>query len=380
MNFKRKQTAVEKDHPVRFYKIVALTFLVITLVLFGTIVFMSSKRAVITVTTKAESIEVQGTIGVNTDQKGAMIPGVVVTTTVSGEQLFQPTGTRTEDGVATGVITVHNETAATQPLVATTRFLNEDGVLFRLKHRVTVPANGTIEADVYADQEGPESEIGPSRFIIPGLSAAKQDVIYGTSEEAMTGGTRTIGVLSDTDVENARTALRDRLLEDGKAALLESHPDTQGVFRLDQFAAKPDAEIGTEVSGFTLAGDGVLSGVLYDAAALGQYADDLLQTRSVDNASIIKPADAPPAVSLASVDTASGTAALDVVYSGIATLNPDGNQLDKLMFFGKTKEEVRRYLLSLGHVFGVDIEFRPAWMRTVPHVADHIRVVVKHVE
>jgi len=50
------------------------------------------------------------------------------------------------------------------------------------------------------------------------------------------------------------------------------------------------------------------------------------------------------------------------------------------MFFGKSKDEVRRYLLKLDHVRSVDIKFKPAWIRTVPHVGEHIEIIVKEVQ
>jgi hypothetical protein len=36
--------------------------------------------------------------------------------------------------------------------------------------------------------------------------------------------------------------------------------------------------------------------------------------------------------------------------------------------------------LSMDHVHAVDIKFRPAWMQTVPHVSDHVEVVIKEVK
>jgi len=50
------------------------------------------------------------------------------------------------------------------------------------------------------------------------------------------------------------------------------------------------------------------------------------------------------------------------------------------MFFGKTRDEVRRYVISLDHVHNVDVRFQPAWMQHVPHVHDNIQIVVKEIE
>ena len=63
MTPRRKETNFAPNQPVRFYKFIALTFLIITVVLFCVIIFMSSKEATITVTT-TQGGEPQTIIGV----------------------------------------------------------------------------------------------------------------------------------------------------------------------------------------------------------------------------------------------------------------------------------------------------------------------------
>ena len=89
-------------------------------------------------------------------------------------------------------------------MVATTRLLTSEGVLFRLKDRVNVPAGGEIEVEVYADQSGIASEIGPSQFTIPGLRTDLQKLIYAVSKESMKGGIKKTGVLSVDDWSRAQ--------------------------------------------------------------------------------------------------------------------------------------------------------------------------------
>jgi predicted ATP-grasp superfamily ATP-dependent carboligase len=85
-------------------------------------------------------------------------------------------------------------------------------------------------------------------------------------------------------------------------------------------------------------------------------------------------------VSLDEYNSETGRAVIKAVGTGLVELNPESSQLQKIIFFGKTKDEIRRYLLSLDHVNGVEVKFSPAWMGTVPHVAEHVNVVVKKVE
>jgi len=140
------------------------------------------------------------------------------------------------------------------------------------------------------------------------------------------------------------------------------------------------AEIGEEVSEFTLSATMTVVGVFYAEDAVTKLASDVLMSRAIDDAEYIEPSDAPPVVTLGSYDIERGEAELNVTYTGRATINPESKQLAKIAFYGKTKDEVRRYLLSLDHVYGVDVHLRPAWTQTIPHVAEHVDIVVKQVE
>ena len=151
MTPRRKETNLDGGQSVRFYKIVALSFLFLTIALLAVIVFMSSKRATITVITKPDPVEVNSTLEINNKDEGGN--GQIVTTEVSLQKTFKPESTKEEVSVAIGFVTLHNEKDFAQPLVATTRLLSPDGILFRLKSRVTVPAQGAIDAEVYADEE-----------------------------------------------------------------------------------------------------------------------------------------------------------------------------------------------------------------------------------
>ncbi len=62
------------------------------------------------------------------------------------------------------------------------------------------------------------------------------------------------------------------------------------------------------------------------------------------------------------------------------SLDPNSKDLQRMVFYGKNEEEVRRYVLSLDHVSGVEVKFKPIWNKSVPYVADHVNIVVRQVE
>lgn len=381
MSPRRQETPLPANNqPVRFYKFVALSFLCLTLALLAVIGFMSSKRAVITVTTKDDPIEIKETVTVG-DSGPDAIEGTLVTTTVSLEQTFTPTGSKSEPAQAVGEVTLHNDTNAPQSLVATTRLLTPEGVLFRLKDKVTVPANGEVKASVHADQKGESGNIGPvARFTIPGLNEAKQKVIYGSSSAPMTGGIATVGVLSAADIEKAKKQFVQALEKKGQDELLAKHPDRPGVFSTIQSVVEDTAVTGQEVSSFTMKGRATVLGVFYNQDQVRKTAEKALQKHAIDDIGSIRTADKEPKVVFGDYKSDRQVVELTVHHNAVVTLNPESKQLQKMMFFGKSKEEVRRYLLALDHVYGVEVTFRPVWVGTVPYVPDHVQVVVKQVE
>jgi hypothetical protein len=378
MTPRRKETTLPVDEaPVRFYKFVALTFLIVAMVLLALIVFMSSKRTSIEITTKESPVDV--TLSMSLGQN-AEVAGVVAMQTVTTTATFEPTGDEQVPGIARGMITIVNDSNTAQPLVATTRFLSPDEILFRLEDGVTVPANGEVEAEVYADVEGKTGDVGPTDFTIPGLNATRQTQVYGKTNESMTGGLRTVGVLSDADIKRAE----DQLLADAVEAFTTSFAAATGTSEVlvdvVNIKSESDTEVGTETSSFELTAYAELVGVTYDQAQVISFANTSLRQREIDDTEIITPSANNPTITFSSFDAEDNIVTASVFHSGMAMLNPESKQIEKMMFFGKTKDEVRRYLLSLDHVHSVNVKFKPAWIRSVPHVEDQVNVIVREVK
>lgn len=377
---RHRQTSLSSEQPVRFYKLIAVSFLVITLVLLGVIVFMSSKRAEIVIVAKPTPVDVNTDINIGSIAGGDDVEGVVTSTVVTLSKTFQVTGNREEPAIATGVVTLQNNSALPQGLVATTRLLSESGVLFRLKGAVNVPANGKVSAEVYADKPGKDGNLAPTKFTIPGLNEARQKEVYAVSETAMTGGMKTVGSLGADDFESAKRSFADALQKQGQEALVNRFSEKGAVFALEGYDVTSTAVVGATVSNFDLRGSGTVVAIFYDKTEMTNLAKTLLSKRAIDNSESIKTGEKEPTVTISEYNKEKRNATVHLFYDGVATINPQSKQIDRSMFFGKNKDEVRRYLLTLDHVHSVDVIFHPAWMRTVPHISDHVQVTVKEVE
>ena len=378
---RRSQSSYRVEQPVRFYKFIALTFLVLTVILLGVVVFMSSKRAEIVITTKPSPVDITTKVVFGDPQSTHNIQSIVKKKVVTFEESFSPTGTKEEEGIATGVVTLHNETVSAQPLVATTRLLTSSGVLFRLKNRVTVPANGTLEdVEVYADEKGVASNIIATSFTIPGLNETKQKVIYATSIEPMTGGIKKIGALSEQDISRAEKNTEEKVKKQVAEEMSEQYPNLVGVFHVLDTSSNTQTTIGSEVDSFVLKTQVTIVSMLYDKTMLKDWIGLQLAKRAIDEGETVQASNDDPNVTFSDYNERNNTATFTVFHDGLVTLSTENRDLDKSDFFGKTKDEVRRYLLSLDHIHKVDVHFQPAWMRTVPHMHDHVSIVVKEVQ
>jgi len=369
------------EPPVRFYKTIAITFLILTIALLAVVIFFTSKNATITIVAKSDNKNVNLAIDVSQSGVQNSLKGTVSSTVFSFTQNYYPTSNKVANGLATGEVTIYNDSSLDQPLVQTTRFLTASGVLFRLSEAVNAPANGSVKAKVYADQEGVTGDIGPSSFTIPGLSADRQKQVYAKSATAMSGGVRKVGVLSNDDL----IAAKIDYLSKAKASYLSSMPAlATGVDVV--ISIKPsdnivvNKQVGDQIDQFSLSGDLTVVLVSYTKTELQTIVSNELSKKIDTNLEKVLSVGKDLQVSLSNYDLTAQTARLSVYQDVLVTLDANGSKLGAVNFFNKSKDEIQRYIMGLSHVVGVDVKFSPGWMRSAPSATDRIKVVVKNVK
>ncbi|PIT87331.1 MAG: hypothetical protein COU31_03560 [Candidatus Magasanikbacteria bacterium CG10_big_fil_rev_8_21_14_0_10_40_10] len=377
----RMSTKMTPEPPVRFYKTIAITFLILTIALLAVVIFFTSKNATITIVAKSDNKNVNLAIDVSQSGVQNSLKGTVSSTVFSFTQNYYPTSNKVANGLATGEVTIYNDSSLDQPLVQTTRFLTASGVLFRLSEAVNAPANGSVKAKVYADQEGVTGDIGPSSFTIPGLSADRQKQVYAKSATAMSGGVRKVGVLSNDDL----IAAKIDYLSKAKASYLSSMPAlATGVDVV--ISIKPsdnivvNKQVGDQIDQFSLSGDLTVVLVSYTKTELQTIVSNELSKKIDTNLEKVLSVGKDLQVSLSNYDLTAQTARLSVYQDVLVTLDANGSKLGAVNFFNKSKDEIQRYIMGLSHVVGVDVKFSPGWMRSAPSATDRIKVVVKNVK
>jgi len=191
-----------------FFAMVSLAAIV------GTASFIFLPKAEIEIVPRSVSqnieIEMTGEIGSDASKEARSVPVRIVEFEKEMTLTFDASGSSAGDGSkASGKIVIYNGYGSDpQPLVATTRFVTEDGKIFRLVKGISVPGMsgnepGVVEAEVIADSNGEEYNIGESDFSIPGFSgSSRADKIYAKSTSRMIGGS-SVGDSGTTAVSSA---------------------------------------------------------------------------------------------------------------------------------------------------------------------------------
>lgn len=376
----RMSTQPLPEPPVKFYKIIAISFLLLTVVLLAVVVFITSKTASITIIAKQDTEPITLAVQVSSDAAGDNeIHGTVSTTKFAWTEHYQPTGNKKSLGVSKGEVIIYNRSNAAQPLVKTTRLLTVNGILFHLAVGTVVPPNSQVAVPVYADQVGVTYDIPPSQFTIPGLNPDKQKVVFAESKVSMSGGEETVGVLSREDIASAEDNYRQKV----KDAFLANYPPALTgivqIISLADTALKTDHAAGEEVGGFKVFGTSTVTVVSYNSNELNNLLTKQVDSKIDSTSEKFLSLSMAPTVTISSGSVKDGKAQLSVRQEVGVTLDANVPKLSLDHFYGKNKSEISRYILGLDHVQGVDVQFSPAWVFTAPTVAERIHIVVKNI-
>ncbi len=146
---------------------------------------------------------VTGTVDVTVlAKKGAQTGVSFELASLSDTEKKYITSTTTEmvSAKSKGTIIVYNKLSTTEKFVAGTRFQSTDGKIFKTESPITIPKQttqngkvipGKVEVDVVASVAGPEYNIAPSDFTVPGLKGSpKYASVYARSKGAFSGGSQ----------------------------------------------------------------------------------------------------------------------------------------------------------------------------------------------
>lgn len=361
------------------YREIAIGFVALTVLLIGAVVMFSLMRARVEIEPRKMLQSVEFLIGVGSGADGETIPGILEDRIVEGDAQVEATGTKDSEDRASGRITIVNTMEFPQPLVATTRFQTPEGILFRLKNQVTVPKKGSIEAEVSADKPGAYGNIGPSTFVLPGLSAAKQKLVWGESKTPMSGGAKTARIVSADDIARGKLQAVKQVEDETLARFTQEVEGQYGGVTGKALASSVEvsAKAGEAKQSFPLHAKVTMALIAYDRAALETLAKTRLMVSVPQDKelSFFDPGDM--MVSLESFDADGDRATLRVYADGDAILKRTSNMLNVEKLAGMSIEEATRYLQSFDAVEKARVSVFPSWLKNIPTLKDHIDIIIK---
>ena len=196
-----------------------------------------------------------------------------------------PTGEKKIVKKASGKITVYNSfSAQSQVLIKNTRFETPDGKIFRIDSQVLVPGMkkvggkdvpGFLEVAVSANETGPEYNIGPTDFTIPGFKGSPRFTkFYARSKTSMTGGVNgVVKTISDEDLKKAKDSLSESLKQKLLANASAQKPKGSVMYENAMFFTFTDTvddSIQTGEKDVPLILKGTIDAVLFDETELGR--------------------------------------------------------------------------------------------------------------
>lgn len=365
-----------------------------TLLVVGIVLFLILPTAAVIVEPKTQLVTQDIDLIVDkttseVDKNELKVPGRLIEVSKEATKEFSATGKKQIKEKATGVITIYNEwDSQSQTLVENTRFVSDNGKLFKSTKTVVVPGfkrsagqdiAGSTTVAVAADEPGEESNIKPSRFSIPGLKGTiKYDKIYGVSVEPMTGGrVEQINIVSEEDFSKAKKmteeSLRGELINeiknksDGQSSIVDN------AISVNKTEFTSTKKVGEEAKSFALT-------LKTNGAALTFNEDDIISLSKdtvkapFSNYSLV--GEPKLTYGQADLDLKNGKMSLKV-YSEITA----SSQLEKKSILenikGKNVEELQNYFANISEAGNVDVKFWPFWVKSIPRIESKINIDTK---
>ncbi|HEX9664220.1 MAG TPA: hypothetical protein VGA49_00145 [Patescibacteria group bacterium] len=371
------------DKPINVYRKIAFTFVGIAVVLLVVIFYYTFSNVKISVKSMEEETTIDFIIRIKEGgpTTGSQLAGHILDVTKTAQAEFESSFSLTgEPAQATGMVRLMNDSDIDQPLVATTRLLSPDDVLFRIRESVVVPANGSIEAEAYADQPGVQGEIEPTRFTIPGLNTSRQLEVYAISDQKMTGGTKAAYQVTAEDLDKAQIQMIDELTIQASNEFKSTIPADVQILEdkiLTQVTKREaDAEIGDSSEKFSLDLEVRIITAAANRTQLTNLVGDLFRNNIPADKTLVGLDAGDISYEIQNYDPVEKAVHVKASISGQVSLRSTSPIFDKDKLIGLSGPEVKSYLENFTSVLGVEVDFSPFWVRTVPNMKDHIEIEI----
>jgi len=352
-------------------------------------------RAQVSINPKKEAIRFETEIIANKNINSvnfadSSIPAQVFQIETEDSKKFPTTGEKDIEEKAKGTIIVYNQySSSDQALVKTTRFLSEQGKLFRLIETTVIPGatieEGEIipsskEVEVAADEPGEAYNIAPSNFTIPGFEGTpKYTSFYGKSIEPMTGGAKgRMRVVTQEDIEGALEIVSLELKNKVQEQFDQKIPDELKLLKETQSLEVVDSNSSLKADE---PGKDFVVTVKVKAWGLAFKEEDILNLieKNIGDKISENKILLPSTIKVSYLDTElnldEGKANFSCQIGAESAWRVDESQI-KNNLAGRGEIEVRKYLSSLSEIESAKVIFWPFWVKKIPKNKDKIKIII----
>ena len=365
------------------YRNIAYTFVGVTVVIVVAALWVSSVRAVVTIRATRQPVTVNATVDVARVPGQGQLPGRVVQGVFEKIQEFTVSSSvgRSENSIATGKVRITNDYSKAQPLIKTTRLLTADGRLYRINDSVNVPAGGTVDVEAYADERGAQFEFTQkTKFTIPGLAVSLQKMIYAESVSPFAGGTQSVKILAQEDLDKAQKELEVSVLDQAKKTLFAEVADsafTQTVYLVKTLETKSSVKPGEEAERFLMSLKLDVTGVFYPREDMEELVKSRLSERIPEGRDITSYDPAKTVFSVERVDVKNESASIGLTAEVQTKLGDKSPDLPKDLILGLSIDEAEQKLEVVEGIESASIIVKPSWVRRLPTLKDHVTFEVE---
>lgn len=364
------------------YRGIAVVFFALAVGIAVFSVYVVFSRAEVIVLSDQEETSGDFIIDVTAQATEGEVGGGVYEVSSKATQTFPATSVVSIEMKAEGSVRITSTLSRSQTLVATTRLLTPDGLLFRTAKTVLVPAFGSAVVDIYADEPGQQGAIGDATFTIPGLNPDTRKHFTVETVMPLESGQREVRMVTASDILKAKDILRERLEAELSATMRDKArgdgvPLTGELFSFDVARQETDVAAGEEADEFTMTVAVKGSGVFFDRDGMRERIRQILGDRLSYDRSLLRLNEEKMELTVEKCDLLGGRANVRVSASGTVILSDDATGLDPDKLTGVTVDAAKEYLESLDGVSSASVKLKPFWSRRLPNVAEHIEVEVR---
>lgn len=309
-----------------------------------------------------------------------ILPGYLIVRQAIEEQSFTASEEETRESRAKGVIRVYNTETPVRgiTLVATTRFLSSNGVYFYTPESVYLPpakiedgrtVPSSVDVPVEAMDPGEASNIGPTKFSVPGLLGTDlYDKIYGESQEPMTGGAiERLPKVAQADLRQAEESLKSGLVEKLIAQLESEDADRvvlSEAIEVEVLSIEASVEAGDLVETFSAQLEAEARALVFSQLEMEEFLAEKIKQR-LGQEYLVVPGSLYLDYRIFSFDSEEEALRGNLKFSAEVYRDlEEDHWIEQLP--GLSRDEVKEILLADVRIKAFQFRLKPFWLRQVP--------------